>query len=101
MTADLKDFADSAALVANLDVVVTADTAVAHLAGALGKPVHVLSRVDASWRWLAGRRDLPWHPRLQVHRQAQGKGWGRVAAEVRDELAALSAARARCEQADG
>jgi len=86
-----EDFADTAALVATLDLVIAVDTAVAHLAGALGRPVWVLSRIDACWRWLAGRDDSPWYPTLRLYRQTQPLAWGPVVDRVRDDLAAASA----------
>jgi tetratricopeptide (TPR) repeat protein len=92
-TAELGDFADTAALVAGLDLVITVDTSVAHLAGALGKPVWVLSRFDGCWRWLNGREDSPWYPTARIfHQQAPG-AWDEVIERVAGELAALSAAR--------
>jgi hypothetical protein len=84
--AAMTDFADTAALVANLDLVIAADTAVAHLAGALGRPVWVLSRYDACWRWLAGRRDNPWYPALRVYRQPTPGDWDSVIATVAEDL---------------
>ena len=94
-TADLHDFSDTAALVAGLDLVITVDTSVAHLAGALGKPVWVLSRFDGCWRWLNGREDSPWYPTAHVfHQQAPGD-WDEVMTRVVAELAALSEARKR------
>jgi Tfp pilus assembly protein PilF len=69
----LGDFADTAALVANLDLVIAVDTSVAHLAGALGKPVWLLNRFDSCWRWLLGRDDSPWYPGLRQFRQ-EGQG---------------------------
>ena len=68
-TTDLHDFEDTAALVVNLDLVISVDTAVAHLAGALGKPVWLLNRFDADWRWLMNRDDSPWYPTLRQFRQ--------------------------------
>ena len=68
-TAELHDFADTAALIAQLDLVISVDTATAHLAGAMGKPVWLLNRFDGCWRWLIGRRDSPWYPTLRLHRQ--------------------------------
>jgi hypothetical protein len=65
----LHDFTDTAALVANLDLVIAVDTAVAHLAGALGRPVWLLNRFDTCWRWLLGRDDSPWYPSLRLFRQ--------------------------------
>ncbi len=84
--AEMADFADTAALVANLDLVIAADTAVAHLAGALGRPVWVMSRYDACWRWLAGRRDNPWYPALRFYRQPRPSDWDSVIASVADDL---------------
>ncbi|HEY0837225.1 MAG TPA: tetratricopeptide repeat protein, partial [Azospirillum sp.] len=81
------DFADTAGLVAQLDLVITVDTSVAHLAGGLGKPVWVLSRHDACWRWLTGRDDSPWYPSLRLYRQEAPGDWtsviGRLAADLR------------------
>ncbi len=74
----MQDFADTAALVAGLDLVISVDTAVAHLAGALGVPVWVLSRFDACWRWLAGREDTPWYPGMRIFRQERPGEWGKV-----------------------
>jgi tetratricopeptide (TPR) repeat protein len=65
---DLHGFDDTAALIANLDLVICVDTAVAHLTGALGKPVWALSRFDACWRWLEGRDDSPWYPTARLFR---------------------------------
>ena len=83
---DVTDFDDTAAIIANLDLVIAVDTAVAHLAGALGVPVWVLSRFDACWRWLAGRTDCPWYPSMRVFRQARPGDWGGVVGEVAREL---------------
>ena len=86
---EMADFADTAALVANLDLVISVDTAVAHLAGALGKPVWLLDRFDPCWRWLDGRRDSPWYPGLRLYRQPVAGGWGAVLEEVALDLAAM------------
>jgi tetratricopeptide (TPR) repeat protein len=75
LTGGLGDFADTAALVANLDLVITIDAAVAHLAGALGKPVWVLLPKLAEWRWLEGRNDSPWYPTMRLFRQQQPGDW--------------------------
>jgi len=86
------DFDDTAAVVAGLDLVIAVDTAVAHLAGALGRPVWLLSRYDACWRWLHGRRDSPWYPGLlRLYRQPAPGEWGPVLREVADDLQALVA----------
>ncbi|MDR3511696.1 MAG: tetratricopeptide repeat-containing glycosyltransferase family protein [Caulobacteraceae bacterium] len=86
-TAALNDFADTAALVANLDLVISCDTSVAHLAGAMGKPVWILSRFDGCWRWLSGRDDSPWYPTARLFRQAAPGDWPEVVARVAAALA--------------
>ena len=83
--AEMADFADTAALIANLDLVISVDTAVAHLAAALGKPVWLLDRFDPCWRWLAGRRDSPWYPTLRLSASRSGD-WDSVIAEVVRDL---------------
>jgi ADP-heptose:LPS heptosyltransferase len=88
----LDDFADTAAVVAQLDLVISVDTAVAHLAGALGKPTWVLLPYAPDWRWLLERRDSPWYPGMRLFRQAAAGDWGRVVAEVAGELRAWAAA---------
>jgi tetratricopeptide (TPR) repeat protein len=78
-TADrLDDFADTAALLVNLDLVITVDTAVAHLAGALGIPVWVVLPFDADWRWLLDREDTPWYPTMRLFRQTTWGDWAGV-----------------------
>ncbi|MDR3437976.1 tetratricopeptide repeat-containing glycosyltransferase family protein [Telmatospirillum sp.] len=84
----LIDFADTAALTANLDLVITVDTAMAHLAGALGRPVWIASRFDGCWRWLADRDDSPWYPTARLFRQAAPGMWQPVIAAMTTELAA-------------
>jgi Tfp pilus assembly protein PilF len=83
---EMNDFADTAALVANLDLVISVDTSVAHLAGALGKKVWLLDRYDGCWRWLAGRRDSPWYPGLRLYRHEAPGDWGHVVGEIAGEL---------------
>jgi len=87
LMAQVRQFDDSAALVANLDLVITVDTAIVHLAGALGKPVWLLLDHDADWRWLAGRDDTPWYPSMRLFRQSAPGDWDGVVARV---LAALA-----------
>lgn len=77
-SAQLTDFTDTAALVCALDLVISVDTAVAHLAGALGRPVWVLNRFDSCWRWLAGRTDSPWYPSARLFHQPVAGDWPSV-----------------------
>ncbi|HTJ91836.1 MAG TPA: tetratricopeptide repeat-containing glycosyltransferase family protein [Pararobbsia sp.] len=85
----LTDFAETAALVDNLDLVISVDTSLAHLAGALGKPVWILLPALADWRWQRDRDDSPWYPSARLFRQRIGEGWGEVIDRVRGALAAL------------
>lgn len=91
---EVTDFADTAAIVQNLDLVITVDTSVAHLAGGLGKPVWVLSRYDACWRWLQNRPTNPWYPTARIFGQPAMGDWDSVMAEVGRELALEIAKRA-------
>jgi tetratricopeptide (TPR) repeat protein len=84
---EVTDFADTAAIIANLDLVISVDTAVVHLAGALGKPVFLLDRYDHCWRWLSGRADSPWYPALRIFRQTRIGDWSPV---LREATAALA-----------
>jgi tetratricopeptide (TPR) repeat protein len=85
---EVADFADTAALVANLDLVVSVDTSVAHLAGAMGRPVWLLSRYDGCWRWLHDRSDSPWYPGMRLYRQERPLDWSAMIRQVRSDLAA-------------
>ena len=89
--AEMADFADTAALVEALDLVISVDTAVAHLAAALGKPVWLLDRFAPCWRWLTGRRDSPWYPTLRIFRQPSPGDWQSVISEVGQGLRRLAA----------
>jgi hypothetical protein len=82
----LSDFGDTAAVMASLDLVVSADTAAAHLAGAMAKPVWVLLPFSPDWRWLIGRRDSLWYPTAKLFRQPAPGDWASVIAEVAREL---------------
>jgi len=86
-TADLHDFADTAALIMNLDLVISVDTAVAHLAGALGKPVWILVPANGEWRWLEHRADSPWYPGARLFRQSAFGDWRSAILALRDALA--------------
>ena len=92
---EVHDFADTAAIVANLDLVISVDTSVVHLAGAMGKPVFLLDRYDNCWRWLSGREDSPWYPSLRIFRQQQSGDWTPVIARVATALAATAARPSR------
>lgn len=85
-TDELTSFADTAALVQNLDLVISVDTAVAHLAAALGRPVWLLNRFDSCWRWLDGRDDSPWYPTLRQFRQTSPGDWAGVISRLRTAL---------------
>lgn len=80
---DLLEYADTAAAIENLDLVVAVDTSVAHLAGALGKPVWVLLPFSADWRWMEGRDDSPWYPTMRLFRQQIADEWQEVIERVR------------------
>ncbi len=87
LMAEVADFADTAALIAHLDLVICVDTAVAHLAAALGKPVWLLNRFDSCWRWLRDRDDSPWYPTLRQFRQPSPGDWDHVLAAAGRTLA--------------
>jgi hypothetical protein len=76
------DFYDTAAIVGQLDLVISVDTSVAHLAGALGRPVWLLNRFDTCWRWLRDRDDSPWYPTMRIFRQQKPGDWAGVVARV-------------------
>ena len=90
---DSASFADAAAVIQNLDLVITADTAVAHLAGALGAPVWVLLHTCPDWRWLLEREDSPWYPSMRLFRQRQLGRWDAVFDRITAELRTLLANR--------
>ena len=88
-TEELTDFADSAALVQNLDLVISIDSAMVHLAGALDKPVWMLNRFDTEWRWLQHREDSPWYAKLRIFNQPAFGDWASVLLKAKDELSRL------------
>lgn len=90
---ELRDFADTAAVIAGLDVVISPDTAVAHLAGALGRPVAVLLDDAAEWRWLRGREDSPWYPTAKLYRQSAPGDWGGPVERLRGDLELTAAVK--------
>jgi hypothetical protein len=86
LTQELNDFADTAAFVANLDLVISVDTAAVHLAGAMAKPVWTLLPFFSDWRWLLDREDSPWYPTMRLFRQRTRGEWGGVVERVVKEL---------------
>ena len=92
---ELRDFAETAGAIANLDLVIAVDTAVAHVAGAMGKPVWLMLPLCPDWRWLLDRDDdSPWYPSLRLYRQRTLGDWAGVIARVAADLGALAAAHA-------
>jgi Glycosyltransferase family 9 (heptosyltransferase) len=85
-SADFDDFSDTAALIANLDLVIAVDTAVAHLAGALDKPFWLINRYNTCWRWLLDRDDSPWYPSARLFRQDETRDWYPVIARIASAL---------------
>ena len=88
---DFSDFADTAAVVALLDLIIAVDTSVAHLAGAMGKGVALLIPFSPDFRWLLDRADSPWYPTMRMFRQSIIGDWDAPVAKLRDELAAVAA----------
>ena len=86
----LEDFSDTAAIISQLDIIITVDTAVLHLAGSLGKPVCGLIPFRPDWRWLADRTDSPWYPMLKLYRQPLLNEWSNVVQNVCEDLRILS-----------
>jgi ADP-heptose:LPS heptosyltransferase len=83
-------FLDTAAVMANLDLVITTDTSIAHLAGALGRPTWVALNASPDWRWLLERSDSPWYPTLRLFRQPdRSRGWTPVVTEMVTKLTSL------------
>jgi len=89
VTADLGDFADTAALMSCLDLVISVDTSMAHLAGALARPVWILLPYAPDFRWLLDRDDSPWYPTARLFRQDERRDWSGVVARVQAALRAL------------
>jgi tetratricopeptide (TPR) repeat protein len=84
---EIGDWGDTMAILESLDLIVTVDTAVAHLAGAMGKPVWIMLPYAADWRWLRERSDSPWYPTARLFRQSASRDWTPVIAAIRDEIA--------------
>jgi hypothetical protein len=85
-TEELNDFADTAGLIEGLDLVITIDSAMAHLAASLGRPVWMMNRFDSEWRWLRRRNDSPWYPSMKIFNQPTFGDWAAVLAEVDQAL---------------
>jgi tetratricopeptide (TPR) repeat protein len=86
---ECEDYLDTAALVDQLDLIIGVDTSVAHLAGALGKPVWLLNRFESEWRWMLHRVDSPWYPSMKIFRQNERSDWDSVISQICEELAGL------------
>lgn len=87
--AEIRDYADTMAIMENLDAIVSVDTSVVHLAGALGRPVSVMIPRAPDWRWLLEREDTPWYPTMRLFRQTQPNAWDDVVARIKAEMAAV------------
>ena len=83
---NIKDFHDTAKVITNLDLLISVDTSIIHLAGAMGKPVWNISRFDTCWRWLLNRSDTPWYPSMKIFRQPEPGDWKSVIKSVTDDL---------------
>jgi tetratricopeptide (TPR) repeat protein len=93
LTAELTDFVETAALLQNLDLVITVDTSVAHLAASLGRPTWIMLPYGGEWRWLRGRDDSPWYPTVRLFRQDATRDYSPVIARVTAELNEMSSSR--------
>jgi ADP-heptose:LPS heptosyltransferase len=91
LTAHLTDFVETAALISHLDLVVTVDTSVAHLAAAIGRPTWILLPHTPDYRWLLDRDDSPWYPSVRLFRQDERRTYDSALARVREELGAVIA----------
>ena len=90
LSSEFEDFVDTAAAINALDLVITVDTSVAHVAGAVGKPVWVLLPWVTDWRWLLDRADNPWYPTMRLFRQKKGEDWAEIISRVEAELQAVA-----------
>jgi hypothetical protein len=87
--AEIADFADTMAILQNLDLLVSVDTAIAHLAGAMGRPVWVMLPYVPDWRWLLDREDTPWYPSVRLFRQTAARRWDEVARRITERMRAM------------
>lgn len=92
---EINDFADTAGLVSELDLVISIDTSVAHLAGAMGKPVWMLNRFESEWRWMRDREDSPWYPTMRIFNQKTAGDWEEVLSRVSAALSSFSISGSR------
>jgi ADP-heptose:LPS heptosyltransferase len=93
LSGELADFSDTAAAISELDLVISVDTAVAHLAGAMARPAWTLLKAVPDWRWLLGRGDCPWYPTMRLFRQAQPGDWQPPVAALARALRDFATAR--------
>jgi len=93
--AEIDSFSDTAAIISLMDLLVSSDTSVAHLAGAIGAPTWTLLSFAPDWRWLLEREDSPWYPTMRLFRQPEPGNWDSVIATVSDALSSLLAAKQR------
>jgi len=89
LTEDIHDFSDTAAFIENIDLVISIDTAVTHLAGAMGRPVWTLLPFSPEWRWMLNREDSPWYPTMRLFRQSSHGDWESVISLVEKNLSEL------------
>jgi ADP-heptose:LPS heptosyltransferase len=89
LSPEIDDFADTAAIMSLMDLVLTTDTSVAHLAGTQGRPTWVMLQFAAEWRWLMDRPDSPWYPTMRLFRQSSLGDWPSVIRRVAEELGKL------------
>jgi hypothetical protein len=88
---ELNDFADTAAVISQLDLIVSVETSVAHLAGAMGKPVYIPLAEPPDWRWLLGREDSPWYPTARLFRQRKAGNWAEVIQRIAQAISTRAA----------
>ncbi|MCH4091287.1 tetratricopeptide repeat protein [Acetobacter sp.] len=91
-THGIRDFADTAARLLGIDLLICVDTSIAHLAGGLGLPVWMMSRFDGCWRWLEGRSDTPWYPTMKIFRQPRPGDWAGLISTLKEDLQAYTPA---------
>jgi Tfp pilus assembly protein PilF len=98
LSGELRDFSDDAAVLANLDLLISVDTAIVHLAGAMGRPTWTLLKFAPDWRWVLGRDDSPWYPGMRLFRQRHADSWDSVIEELVPALRQFAAATEQLRQ---